>query len=344
MRTALITTTINVPTVLELYRQHGPDVAFFVAGDQKSPHDDVRAFLAAKCATGFESQKQAVGAHYVHPDEQKRWKSSELFGWNTIQRRVFALLAAIEWGADVIVSIDTDDFPTSPSHFVNIEDAFKWPYSGLELRTNSGWVDPGSLIEPPMSHRGIPHRLDRFYVHPAIERKVGVVASTVLGSCDISAFDRMTGLIKRHSASELAGSGAIVDPSKSWTLFNSEAIAFRRELAPAVMVLPFVGRADDLFASMIAQRLMRETGHVVRLGSPAVWHEREDRNILPDLKNEVFCQEHIEHFAACLDALVLQEGSAIERLRWIWNCMPKWMPDRTVEAALAWLDDCEAVL
>ena len=36
MKTALITTTINVPTVLELYRQHGPDVAFFAVLDRKS--------------------------------------------------------------------------------------------------------------------------------------------------------------------------------------------------------------------------------------------------------------------------------------------------------------------
>lgn len=37
-------------------------------------------------------------------------------------------------------------------------------------------------------------KIERFYAHPAIMRDVGVAASTVLGSCDLSAVDRMQGV------------------------------------------------------------------------------------------------------------------------------------------------------
>ena len=37
MKTALITTTINVPRVLELYRKLDSEARFFVALDQKTP-------------------------------------------------------------------------------------------------------------------------------------------------------------------------------------------------------------------------------------------------------------------------------------------------------------------
>ena len=42
MKIALITTTIYVPRVLSLYRELGPDVAFFIAGDRKTPHKEVK--------------------------------------------------------------------------------------------------------------------------------------------------------------------------------------------------------------------------------------------------------------------------------------------------------------
>ena len=41
MNTALVTTTINVPKVLSLYRRLDRDVRFFVAGDLKTPAETI---------------------------------------------------------------------------------------------------------------------------------------------------------------------------------------------------------------------------------------------------------------------------------------------------------------
>ena len=38
MKIALCTTTIHIPHALKLMREIGPDVRFFVAGDEKTPH------------------------------------------------------------------------------------------------------------------------------------------------------------------------------------------------------------------------------------------------------------------------------------------------------------------
>lgn len=332
MKIALCTTTITIPHVLRLYRAADARVKFFVACDQKTPVNEC-----------YLKENYPEHTWFIPVDDQKQWKCSELIGWNSIQRRSIAFLEALRWGADVIVSVDTDDFPTEPAHFKTIETIVREPFNGIELRTDSGWVDPGSLIDPPTPHRGMPVRLDRFFAHPALDRKIGVVASTVLGSCDISAVDRMTGLIKRHSASELARSGVVVDPRRSWTLFNSEAAAFTRAIAPAAMMLPFVGRYDDLFASMIMQRVMREYGYHVHLGPPIVWHEREDRNILKDLANEMYGMEKIQDVARWLDAIQLKGRTVLEDTRTIWNSAGL-LPQKTHEAALAYLDDVESVL
>src|SRR5882724_6601092 len=98
MKTALITTTINVPTVLELYRQHGPDVAFFVAIDRKTPPEALQFF-------------NGLPDCHVVSEGIPAWKCSELIGWNSIQRRNIALLEAVKWGANIIVSVDDDNIP-----------------------------------------------------------------------------------------------------------------------------------------------------------------------------------------------------------------------------------------
>ena len=341
MRTALITTTINIPHVLTLYRKiAGPYVRFFVAGDMKSDSIETLRWCREhipNCAFLDAVEQQSLG-----------YKCSELIGWNCVQRRNIALLEALRWGADVIVSIDTDDFPLSAGHFPTVDHLLSTPFNGIELRSGSGWVDPGWLVSPPIAHRGMPSTLDRFFCHPAVDRRIGVVASTVLGSCDLSAYDRLAGAEKRHRASALADAGVVVDPAVSYTLFNSEAVAFTRDLAPAAFMLPHVGRYDDLFASLILQRVMAERELCTHFGRPAVWHERADRNLLTDLKNEMFGMEYVLHFTTLLDDLLYlpAAGSAVEQVRHIFAACAQhtWVPKRTVEAGLAWCDDCEQVL
>src|SRR5262245_60222898 len=105
MNIALITTTINVPRVLKHYRAIGPDVRFFVAGDIKTSQaaynlcDSIPDCIAGR------------------PTSQDGWACSELIGWNSIQRRNVALLEAVRWGAEIIVSIDDDNIPTKRDYF-----------------------------------------------------------------------------------------------------------------------------------------------------------------------------------------------------------------------------------
>ena len=152
MKTALITTTINVPRVLALYRKHGEDIRFFVAGDRKTPQEAVDFCLALP------------NTHYIYPSEQDKWKCSELIGWNCIQRRNIALLEAVKWGAEVILSVDDDNIPLDEDYWFNSQEPFspdsrlmrKTPFSGLKVSTPSGWFDLGSLLVPPIKQRGFP--------------------------------------------------------------------------------------------------------------------------------------------------------------------------------------------
>src|SRR5215472_5926034 len=139
MATALITTTIHVPKVLQLYRNLGPNVEIYVAGDMNTPPE---------CADFC----RKIKANYLSLDDQSHWKTSKCLGYNTITRRNLALLQALNDGADKIVTIDDDNIPLSSFYFGALQDEF----CGLMASTPTRWFDYGQYLVPPIPQRGFP--------------------------------------------------------------------------------------------------------------------------------------------------------------------------------------------
>ncbi len=345
MKTALITTTINVPAVLALYRRFDPSasVRFFVAIDEKTPMAAIHL-----C--------DSLGN--VEVTHRTNYKCDPLIGDNSIQRRNIALLEALKWGADIIVSVDDDNIPLDPNYFYQFEHVLAQPFSGLKTDLKPGeWFDVGAFLQPPATHRGIPAQFydvpDRF-TH-VIDAKIGVAAGMVLGDPDTSAVERIARSPRVSGVAEILKAGIVVDPH-THTVFNSQNTAIIRELAPAMMMSPGVGRYDDIFAGLLCQRVMRDRGLHVHFGRPFVYQQRNQHDLTKDLKAELFGMEHLVQFAEWLDAIdlnptvpgkwgevrtpVLQDVATI----FAHLAHEDWMPKIVSECGLAWCDDCEAVL
>ncbi len=60
-----------------------------------------------------------IGARYLGPAEQELMgtRCSEIIGWNSVQRRNLALLAAIQSHPEVIITVDDDNIPISTEYF-----------------------------------------------------------------------------------------------------------------------------------------------------------------------------------------------------------------------------------
>lgn len=335
MRTALVTTTVHVPTVLKLYRACDPDVQFFVAADRKSPR-----FAIDKMFDGMGEPEGTL----IRVEEQGRWKCSELIGWNCIQRRNIAFLEALEWGADVIYSWDDDNLCLSLDHFNQIEDAFQ-PFNGLVASSSTGWFDAGQMLHPHAKHRGIPHDHHQHTYSPTTGAKVGVAAGMCLGDPDIDGCTRLERGPEIHSVSELARSGVVVAHA-THTVYNSQNTAVLREFIPAWFMFPECGRYDDMYASLVVQRVMCERGYHVHFGSPFVWQQRNEHSVIKDIRAEIDGMERIQTFADLLDRTILARKSVIEDTRTIYNvlALTEWFPKRAIEAGLAWLEDCESAL
>jgi len=346
MKTALITTTVNVPTVLALYRKLGPDVAFFVAADEKTP-------LAA-----YEFCASIPNCEIYSPDRQRDlgYACSELIGWNCVERRNIALLEAVKWGADVIATIDDDNTPCGHSgvggpyfwFFQRVLNTISETYrfDGLKASSPTGWFDPGALLVPQTKHRGFPISVpSRPVFEPVIDAKIGVAQGLCLGDPDIDAVTRIATAPIIHSVSELGRAGIVVD-NKTWTVFNTQNTAFIRELAPAMFQMPGTGRYSDIYASLITQRVMRERGLYAHFGQPFIWQQRNEHNLLRDLRQEIDGMANIERLAVYLDGYDFDGEKPLALARIIYDNLPDldFWPKIASEAALAFLDDMEAVL
>lgn len=343
MKTALVTTTINVPEVLKLYRACSPssysDTKFFITGDRKTPDDAVANFL------------HDIPNHvYYGADWQSKlgYACSALLGWNTIGRRSIAILEAVKWGADIIVSIDDDNLPMSTKYFQEYQSVFDVPFSGVSVHGFKGWFDVGRLLDPQAPHRGFPFGMESLWcAQSRVNANIGVAAGMCLGNPDVAAVTRMPKELLVHGVWEVLREGGIVVEPDTWTVFNSQNIAVRRELAPCFLMVPQFGRGDDILASMIAQRVMRELDMFVHFGRPMIFQERNKHDLLRDLHAELFVMENVVKFGDWLNGFEFPVGSSpLDMVRMIYTVMNtlSWMPAGVSNLGVAWCNDCERVL
>jgi hypothetical protein len=331
MKTACVTTTIRVPVAMRVLAAFDPNVRFFVSGDRKSPHGEIIQLCG-----------QVGNAEYLYDGVPHPYAPHD-----STCRRNLALLAALKWGADVIVLWDDDNLGISNGHFHSFTWRLEYPFHGLQ--TTGPWFDPGSLTLPPVHHRGFPHahRDVPSVLRPVTGAKVGVAAGLWLGDPDVSAITRIATAPYVHGIAEIARAGVVVDPRSTWTVWNSQNTSFIRELAPAMMMIPGIGRYEDIWASMVCQRVMREKGYVAHFGLPLVHQQRNLHDLHNDLELELFGEKHTLAFAEFLDGVILPStDSVLDSVLHIYAAMDKldWMPLEARNAGLAWCDDVEKVL
>ncbi len=281
---AIVTTTINPPTkalkeFLKIAKED--DWHLIVVGDKKTPHDKYNEWLNRK-----------VYATYYHPDEQESDHPalSKAIGWNCIQRRNLGLLLAYNMGADIIATIDDDNIPYKGwgrNCVVN-------KAAELEIwETKQPAFDPlstcgdGHGYSIPIWHRGFPIQLlpDRAAkLIGAQSRNILVQADLWNGDPDVDAICRIGyrpdfGGLEAHP---MYSSDTVMP-------FNSQNTFLSRELFPTYFLFPHVGRMDDIWAAFVTQF---EFPKSVAFGPASVYQERNEHDLVKDLKAEMLGYEH----------------------------------------------------
>jgi hypothetical protein len=356
-KVALITTTINVPTVLERYvidwkRDSDEDLEIIVAGDVQTP------------AETQEYVEGVLDGTYIGIDTSNatRWRSHYVIGTRSIQRRNLALLHAISIGADVIITVDDDNLPSD--HYVRrMLNRLGAKRQSLWTSPN-GWFNPGGLLSPPTWARGFPihersttpgamlgvcgpggHRLvlgstHRPSVDPTDVDSVAVVNGLTTGDPDVDAFER---LANQPWATHVMASQNMVLNTGTWAPINTQNTGFTREAAPLFQVMCGVGRYDDILASYVARAVLDSFHMHVSYGHPTTHSVRNEHDLIKDLENELFGYRVTPLFCERLRSVTMT-GSVINRLADAYEFVRDLLPAHTKDANDVWLDDVETAL
>ena len=270
MTVYIVTTTINQPTLatrkfakISLNRGY----KFIVVGDKKTPH---------------EAYENMDGVYYLHPDIQdKKYKQvSDSIGWNSIQRRNLGFIEAYNEGADIVATIDDDNVPYDNWG----EDILIEKNCTCDLYEPSvGVFDPLSVTNTSeLWHRGYPIELleDRLKVKylGKTQRSFLVQADLWDGDPDIDAMARLIFKpIVKYNIKTPFCSGAI-------SPFDSQNTFLARKVLPYYMIIPHVGRMDDIWGSYILQHYFPQS---VVYNKATVYQDRNDQSIVKNLEDEI---------------------------------------------------------
>jgi len=356
VKTAVIMPSIRVPQNLLSWAQLlGEGDIIVIAGNERSPHDDIEVALLKTAA-----QHPEVAFDYLRPSDRRCQTSwvNEFIEPNHTHRRNLALLEALHHKAEMIITVDDDNFPATYEWVSLAKHLIAVPNIRPVVSSPSGWFDPGQLCEPPTVHRGYPisQRQQPSMFNTALskateDRRIGVVAGLWLGDPDIDAMERIVNDPTIHAIS----SSVTLAPG-TWGPFDSQSTAVCRELAPLMFMWTDVGRYDDIWCSYLMRAIMDATGWHVTYGEPLVRQERNPHNLLRDLKDEMFGYEHTETLCAFLrdisDELIAKRDDAAVGTPWTmfkyvvdqlsWGC--RFLPDRTILGLKAWVKDVDDLM
>jgi hypothetical protein len=266
----IVTTTINKLTpALEKFDSMS-DWHLIAVGDKKTPD------LKLKNGT------------YISADDQKKlgFECEKHIPWNVIQRRNLGYLLAVREGADLIATVDDDNIPYEFwGNNIKVNNYVTRRKISAELACDSLY-EHGSVTSRKIWHRGFPVQLleERHKATEDISSGfVDVEAGLWDGDPDIDAVCRIAG---GPFDLKFANKQFLID-NKCFSPYNTQNTIFSRRVSPSMCLLFNVGRMDDIWASYMTQRIMRELNSNVLFTGPTVYQDRNEHDLSIDLKAEV---------------------------------------------------------
>ncbi len=266
MKKYIVTTTIQSPTKATIKYSEMSDWQLVVVGDKKTPENEYRD----------------IDCIFLTPENQEDLNKnlSDSIGWNCIQRRNMGFLFSYQQGADIVATVDDDNIPYDfwgKNIYIDNEvevDLF---------HSENGYFDPLSVTSnSKIWHRGYPIEMvpTKNNVKPIGKdnRHVLVQADLWDGDPDVDAICRLS--MKPEVKFDVQKPYG----SKQLSPFNSQNTFLSREVLPHYMMLPYVGRMDDIWASYIVQEKFPNS---VIYNTASVYQERNEHDVVLDLEKEI---------------------------------------------------------
>lgn len=313
-RFAIVTTTINVPKLLDEYAadalRFSRNVEFIVVGDKKTPTE-----TADYCREL--SRRKQIPCTYLSVGSQEEILSSapsfaRFLPYNCIQRRNVGMLHAYREGFEVVVTIDDDNLLCDSDYLG--QHAHVGKVQGVKARhSQSGWTNVCEMLKEarglPFYHRGHPlsQRFvpdEAFQTLSEVQGRVVVNAGLWLDDPDVDALTRLYAPIRAVGTNPELPSRMACQVG-TWAPFNSQNTALLNEVIPAYCLFPHCGRYDDIWASYVVRRIADHLGDFVSYGSPLVRQKRNEHDLLKDFEAESLGLRYTDAVVLALRSCVL---------------------------------------
>lgn len=279
MKCALVLTSIHDCTnllkdYLANFAKFGHEPKIYLIPDQKTP-----------------KQELPNGVHIPPIAGQRDFLKRIGFGidnvpMNSDNRRNVGYLMALVDGAEVIISIDDDNYCVAGLDFIGEHSA------GLNQKGDLGtWYNNCELIDAPLRvyPRGFPHFARN--VTQQVVINAGMWAEDP--DCDAITWLHMPTKSTRSSFID-----AIL-PKHTWCPINSQNTALTRAMMVAYWFVRMdapMDRFGDIFQGYFALKVAKHFGWTARFGSPIVEHRRNSHNYLKDAAAELPAMMVLEEF------------------------------------------------
>ncbi len=324
MKVAVVTTTIREPKFLESYYHESSDeVTYYVIGDNKTPNID-----------SWTRMDDKESLEYYDMKRQTEWISdtypTQFDGvWfaipeNSIRRRNLGYLIALQEGADIIVTVDDDNFQ-SAGWLGEHKNALGY-YDGSNIKnkimSRNGVVNPCHQLH--MSHsnvypRGYPfskYWSDTFETIPDTQGQISLNMGLCTGAPDVDGFTNLLYPdLTSYKIRDNCYFNIVYD--SDYMPINTQNTAFRRELTPAFYAVRMdetvnglqVDRYDDIWGGWFLQKCMHEKYEQVSFGEPVSLDMRNKHDYITDLRSEAACMSINNMMFDIVDSLELEGNS-----------------------------------
>lgn len=330
---SIVTTTIFDMPALDGYvgsiLKFGRDqqVRFYLIPDRKTDE---------KLAQRVEKLRHK-GLQIVYPsiDEQNRFLEqiglgADFIPYDSDNRRNIGYLMALVDGAEVIISIDDDNFCSPGIDFVgeHLDALTACLDRRVLLSSDSGWVNVMDFLDygPRIGiwPRGFPYYARKQLHYKRVQAeggRVAVHAGLWTRDPDVDAVTRLA--IQPTVRGTTNGCEKNVLARQTWMPINTQNTSVTREAAKAYyyikMGYPFgdlrLDRFGDILSGYFCQACVNGSGDYVGFGPPVVEHRRTKHDLLKDLGQEYFGILLIEEMLPWLTELRITGTTYTERYR-----------------------------
>jgi len=369
IRAAIVVTTIFEPRFLDGYlanierygRKDSTDLIVII--DRKTPPT-----VAAACA---EAARRGFRVACPTLDEQEQFlaRFPSMRGripYDTDNRRNVGFLMALDGGAELLISIDDDNFVIDDDDFVGEHAVAGSTATVKEGESSDGWFNIGTMLDSAPAEveifpRGFPYfarkRERQIELQAPRTARVAMNAGLWLTDPDIDAISRIAIAPRVSGAS---ASPVFLGP-RTWSPINTQNTALPRDAVAAYYYVRMgfslgglsIDRYGDILSGYFCQACVKARGEAIRIGSPVADHRRTPHNLFKDLYHELagiviiddllpWLQElplagssYAELYAALADAL---EAEAPRRKGFIWDQGAGAFLRDTAEHMRAWLE------